>query len=450
MNEQQAWQSALGQLQMEMPKASFDTWVRDTRIISYDDGTFTIGVRNAYARDWLESRLSSTATRLLMGIMNQDVDIQFVVSSDADRPQATENSTSSSLPMVDSSIVPSRPHNISLNPRYTFDNFIIGANNRLAVAASQAVAENPASSYNPLFLYGGVGLGKTHLLHAIGNTCEKDGLIVLYVSSEEFTNDLINSIRAHTTQAFRDKYRSADVLLIDDIQFIAGKESTQEEFFHTFNTLHGQNKQIIISSDRPPKSLVTLEDRLRSRFEWGLTADIQLPDLETRQAILRHKAERAGRQVPADVLEIIARRVQSNIRELEGALNRILAFSDLSGMPMTPAMVDVALADLLPQPADIKPERIIDIVARTFSLTVERLSSSDRSREVALPRQIAMYLLRETNVSLPQIGHFLGGRDHTTVMYACDKVADMIERDDRLRRQVATIRQQLHGQTASA
>jgi chromosomal replication initiator protein len=450
MNEQQAWQSALGQLQMEMPKASFDTWVRDTRIISYDDGTFTIGVRNAYARDWLESRLSSTATRLLMGIMNQDVDIQFVVSSEADRPQAIENPTSSSLPMVDSSIVPSRPHNISLNPRYTFDNFIIGANNRLAVAASQAVAENPASSYNPLFLYGGVGLGKTHLLHAIGNTCEKDGLIVLYVSSEEFTNDLINSIRAHTTQAFRDKYRSADVLLIDDIQFIAGKESTQEEFFHTFNTLHGQNKQIIISSDRPPKSLVTLEDRLRSRFEWGLTADIQLPDLETRQAILRHKAERAGRQVPADVLEIIARRVQSNIRELEGALNRILAFSDLSGMPMTPAMVDVALADLLPQPADIKPERIIDIVARTFSLTVERLSSSDRSREVALPRQIAMYLLRETNVSLPQIGHFLGGRDHTTVMYACDKVADMIERDDRLRRQVATIRQQLHGQTASA
>jgi chromosomal replication initiator protein len=450
MNEQQAWQSALGQLQMEMPKASFDTWVRDTRIISYDDRTFTIGVRNAYARDWLESRLSSTATRLLMGIMNQDVDIQFVVSSEADRPQAIENSPSSSLPMVDCSIVPNRPHSITLNPRYTFDNFIIGANNRLAVAASQAVAENPASSYNPLFLYGGVGLGKTHLLHAIGNACEKDGLIVLYVSSEEFTNDLINSIRAHTTQAFRDKYRSADVLLIDDIQFIAGKESTQEEFFHTFNTLHGQNKQIIISSDRPPKSLVTLEDRLRSRFEWGLTADIQLPDLETRQAILRHKAERAGRQIPADVLEIIARRVQSNIRELEGALNRILAFSDLSGMPMTTEMVDVALADLLPQPADIKPERIIDIVARTFSLTVERLSSPDRSREVALPRQIAMYLLRETNVSLPQIGHFLGGRDHTTVMYACDKVADMIERDDRFRRQVSTIRQQLHGQTATA
>jgi chromosomal replication initiator protein len=450
MDGQQAWQSALGQLQMEMPKASFDTWVRDTRIVSYDSGTFTIGVRNAYARDWLESRLSSTATRLLMGIMNQDVDIQFVVSGDADHSHLNREETTTNTVVAEFEALTTRAHSVTLNPRYTFDNFIVGANNRLAVAASQAVAENPASSYNPLFLYGGVGLGKTHLLHAIGNACEKDGLMVLYVSSEEFTNDMINAIRSHTTQAFRDKYRTADVLLIDDIQFIAGKESTQEEFFHTFNTLHGQNKQIIISSDRPPKSLVTLEDRLRSRFEWGLTADIQLPDLETRQAILRHKAERAGRQVPAEILDVIARRVQSNIRELEGALNRILAFSDLSGLPMTAQMVDVALADLLPQPAELKPEKVLDVVARTFNLTVERLLSSDRSREVSLPRQIAMYLLRETNVSLPQIGHAMGGRDHTTVMYACEKVADQIERDDRLRRQVVQIRQQLYGQSASA
>jgi chromosomal replication initiator protein len=448
MDGQQAWQSALGQLQMEMPKASFDTWVRDTRIVSYNGGTFTIGVRNAYARDWLESRLSSTATRLLMGIMNQNIDIQFVVSSDKERLQVVEEESASNRIITDYETPVTCPHCVTLNPRYTFENFIVGANNRLAVAAAQAVAENPASAYNPLFLYGGVGLGKTHLLHAIGNACEKDGLTALYVSSEEFTNDMINAIRSHTTQAFREKYRSADVLLIDDIQFIAGKESTQEEFFHTFNTLHGQNKQIIISSDRPPKSLVTLEDRLRSRFEWGLTADIQLPDLETRQAILRHKAERAGRQVPAEILETISRRVQSNIRELEGALNRILAFSDLSGMPMTPQMVDVALADLLPQPGELKPEKVLDVVARTFNLTVERLTSSDRSRQVSLPRQIAMYLLRETNVSLPQIGQALGGRDHTTVMYACDKVADLIECDDRLRRQVVNIRQQLYGQGA--
>jgi chromosomal replication initiator protein len=272
MDGQQAWQSALGQLQLEMPKASFDTWVRDTRIVSFDSGTFTIGVRNAYARDWLESRLSSTATRLLMGIMNQDVDIQFVVSGDGEHLHWIREETVSNTEAAEVEALSTRAHCVTLNPRYTFESFIVGANNRLAVAASQAVAENPASAYNPLFLYGGVGLGKTHLLHAIGNACEKDALAVLYVSSEEFTNDMINSIRSHTTQAFRDKYRTADVLLIDDIQFIAGKESTQEEFFHTFNTLHGQNKQIIISSDRPPKSLVTLEDRLRSRFEWGLIA----------------------------------------------------------------------------------------------------------------------------------------------------------------------------------
>ena len=447
MDGQQAWQSALGQLQMEMPKASFDTWVRDTRIVSYNDKTFTIGVRNAYARDWLESRLSSTATRLLMGIMNRDIDIQFVVSSDRDHlPVLEDDPVSKDSDVYNESPVESS-HCVLLNPRYTFDNFIIGANNRLAVAAAQAVAENPSSSYNPLFLYGGVGLGKTHLLHAIGNACEKDGLFVLYVSSEEFTNDMINAIRSHTTQAFREKYRSTDVLLIDDIQFIAGKESTQEEFFHTFNTLHGLNKQIIISSDRPPKSLVTLEDRLRSRFEWGLTADIQLPDLETRQAILRHKAERAGRIVPAEILEMIAHRVQSNIRELEGALNRILAFSDLCGMPMTLQMVDVALVDLLPHPGELKPEKVLDIVARTFNLSIERLISSDRSRQVSLPRQIAMYLLRETNVSLPQIGQAMGGRDHTTVMYACEKITDLLERDDRLRRQVVNIRQQLYGQS---
>ncbi|MFN2215844.1 MAG: chromosomal replication initiator protein DnaA [Anaerolineales bacterium] len=446
MDGQQAWQSALGQLQMEMPKASFDTWVRDTQILSFEGNRFTIGVRNAYARDWLESRLASTATRLLMGILNQDVEVQFVVSYDADTPRQEE--VNSSITMIpDYTAVAPRKCNVNLNSRYTFDNFIVGANNRLAVAASQAVVENPASAYNPLFLYGGVGLGKTHLLHATGNACEKNGLEVLYVSSEEFTNDMINAIRTHTTQAFREKYRSSDVLLIDDIQFIAGKESTQEEFFHTFNTLHGQNKQIIISSDRPPKSLVTLEDRLRSRFEWGLIADIQLPDLETRQAILRDKADRAGRKVSPEIIETLSRRVQSNIRELEGALNRVLAFSDLSGMPMNMQMVDVALADLLPQKGELDPEAVLNEVANAYSVTVDQMTGSGRSRQISLPRQIAMYLLRESNISLPQIGQLLGGRDHTTVMYACDKISDLLERDDRLRRQVVNIRNQIYGQT---
>jgi len=443
MDAEKAWQSALGQLQMELPKASFDTWVRDTRFFSYDDGLITISVRNAYARDWLESRLSSTVSRLLMGIMNRAVEVAFVVNGNGNEVTVSEPvPVDETTGNVQIKLQDVRSH--TLNPRYTFDNFIVGSNNRLAHAASQAVAENPATAYNPLFLYGGVGLGKTHLLYAIGNYCQEHGQRVLYVSSEEFTNDMINAIRSHTTQAFREKYRTADVLLVDDIQFIAGKESTQEEFFHTFNTLHGQNKQIIVSSDRPPKSLITLEERLRSRFEWGLTADIQLPDLETRLAILRSKAERSGHTVPVEIMDLIARKVQSNIRELEGALNRIIAFADLSGLALTPQLVDVALADLLHQRGDLKPGAVVDMVAKTFNLSVDRLLSPDRSRDVALPRQIAMYLMRETNISLPQIGMALGGRDHTTVMYACEKVADLLERDDKVRRQVVQIRELLY------
>lgn len=444
MDAEQAWQSALGQLQMEMPKASFDTWVRDTRIASYADGTFTISVKNAYARDWLESRLSSTITRLLMGMMNRSVDVVFIVHGNEKHEENQVPNTNKDEDNFPVTVTYSSTRNPSLNPRYTFENFIVGPNNRLAHAAAQAVAENPATAYNPLFLYGGVGLGKTHLLHAIGNYCQENGKHVLYVSSEEFTNDLIGAIRSHTTQAFREKYRSAEVLLVDDIQFIAGKESTQEEFFHTFNTLHGQNKQIIVSSDRPPKSLVTLEERLRSRFEWGLTADIQVPDLETRLAILESKAERFGQSIPPEIMELIARRVQSNIRELEGALNRIVAFGELSGMDITPQLADAALADLFPQRGDVKPATVVDIVAKAFNLSVERLLSPERSRDVALPRQIAMFLMRETNLSLPQIGQALGGRDHTTVMYACEKVADLLERDDRLRTQVVQIRRELY------
>jgi chromosomal replication initiator protein len=446
MNAEQAWQSVLGQLQMEMPRASFDTWVRDTKPVSYQDGTLTIGVRNAYARDWLESRLASTVSRLLVGIMNASVAVNFIVNGNEPETMMDETPLAQPEPIA-AYDQPMRPSN--MNPRYLFDTFVVGSGNRLAHAACLAVAEKPARAYNPLFLYGGVGLGKTHLLHAIGNACHGRGLNVLYVSSEEFTNDMITAIRTHTNQAFREKYRSADVLLVDDIQFIAGKESTQEEFFHTFNTLHGQDKQIIVSSDRPPKSLNTLDERLRSRFEWGLTADIQPPDFETRLAILRSKAERTGRQIPGDILETIARRVQSNIRELEGALNRILAFSDLSGTHLTPQLVEVALADLLPQRSDVQPQKIIELVAREWQTTVEALLGRDRSQKIAQPRQVAMYLLRkETDASLPQIGEVLGGRDHTTVMYAIQKIASDIETKTDLRKRVVNVKQQLYGQGA--
>ena len=446
MNAEQAWQSVLGQLQMEMPRASFDTWVRDTRPVSFHNGTLTIGVRNAYARDWLENRLASTVNRLLGGILNGSVAVSFVVRGN-EKETETEEPPLPSMVEVDSAPEPSR--NSTLNPRYVFENFVVGSGNRLAHAACLAVAEKPARAYNPLFLYGGVGLGKTHLLHAIGNSCHARGLSVLYVSSEEFTNDMITAIRTHTTQAFREKYRSIDVLLIDDIQFIAGKESTQEEFFHTFNTLHGQDKQIIVSSDRPPKSLVTLEERLRSRFEWGLTADIQPPDLETRLAILRSKAERTGRQVSDEILESIARRVQSNIRELEGALNRILAYADLSGSSLTPNLVEAALADLLPQHSDVAPAKVIELVAKEWQVTVDALVGRDRSKKIAQPRQVAMYLLRkETDSSLPQIGEALGGRDHTTVMYAIDKISSEIETKTDLRKRVVNVKQQLYGEAA--
>ncbi len=445
MNSDQAWQSVLAQLQLDMAKASFDTWVRDTRPVSYENGTLTVGVPNAYARDWLESRLASTVSRLLIGIMNTNVTVSFVVAQGEDA-QVAEGEPA--LPVPDAE-PQTRPHHSMLNPRYTFDSFVVGSGNRLAHAACQAVAEKPARAYNPLFVYGGVGLGKTHLLHAIGNSCHSRGLNVLYVSSEEFTNEIINAIRTHTTQAFREKYRSADVLLVDDIQFIAGKESTQEEFFHTFNTLHGQDKQIIVSSDRPPKALVTLEERMRSRFEWGLAADIQPPDLETRLAILRAKAERTGRYIPDEILDSIARRVQSNIRELEGALNRIIAFADLSGQLLTPQLVEAALVDLLPQRQDILPEKIVELVAREWKITEDELLGRDRSQKIAEPRQVAMYLMRkETDASLPQIGEALGGRDHTTVMYAIEKISNQIETKADLRKRVINVKQQLYGQSA--
>jgi chromosomal replication initiator protein len=450
MNAEQAWHSVLAQLQMEMPRASFDTWVRDTHPLAYENGIITIGVRNAYARDWLESRLASTVSRLLIGILNSNVSVNFVVT------QADENDSHTDLEPAPVSIEITspepKPRHVTLNPRYTFDTYVVGSGNRLAHAACQAVAEKPARAYNPLFLYGGVGLGKTHLLHAIGNACHANGLNVLYVSSEEFTNDMISAIRTHTTQAFREKYRSADVMLVDDIQFIAGKESTQEEFFHTFNTLHGQDKQIIVSSDRPPKSLVTLEERLRSRFEWGLTADIQAPDFETRLAILRSKAERTGRHISDEILENIAKRVQSNIRELEGALNRIIAFADLSGSSLTPSLVEVALSDLLPSHSDLAPDRIVSQVAEYYKLSIEKLLGRDRTKEVAHPRQIAMYLLREeAKISFPQIGEALGGRDHSTVMSAIDKVKDQYRNGDgRVRKDIDFLRHQLYNRAAAA
>ena len=432
MHAERLWQAALGQLQVEMPKAAFDTWVRDAELLAYEDGQFIVGVQNAFARDWLAERLGPIVTRVLTGIAGRTVEVRFVVWQP--EPKAGE-------PPVQE---PPTPLQFGLNPRYTFANFVVGKSNRLAQAAAQAVADNPAGPYNPLFLYGGVGLGKTHLLHAIAHVSAAAGQRAVYVSAEDFTNGLIDAIRTHSTAAFRDRYRQADILLVDDVQFIAGKESTQEEFFHTFNALHGQAKQIVLSSDRPAKAFVTLEERLRSRFEWGLAADIQPPDFETRVAILRSMADRAGRTVQQEHLELIARRAQNNIRELEGALTRAFALADLTGAKLEEATIEASLSELATRTNLLTPGRIIAAVARQFQVAEAELCGPRRTRQLALPRQVAMYLIREeTDESLPRIGQALGGRDHTTVMYGYERIADRLETDEGLRSQVLAIRASL-------
>ncbi len=445
MKPTEVWQAALGELQLQMTRDTFNTWLKPTRCISYEDGTLIIGVENGYVKEWLSNRLLTTIQRTVTSLVGRTIEVKFMVWS----KNATLPDQPHLLTPLDPDPQPARAQSTAngdsqLRVRYTFDSFVVGASNRLAHAASLAVAEQPATAYNPLFLYGGVGLGKTHLLHAIGHECLALGLNVLYISSETFTNDLINAIRTHKTDNFRGKYRNTDVLLVDDIQFIAGKESTQEEFFHTFNTLHGATKQLVISSDRPPRAMNTLEERLRSRFEWGLIADIQPPDLETRIAILGSKAKVQPIEVPHELLYFIARQVQNNIRELEGALNRVLAYVGLTGYPLTIETAELALADLRARPVTLTPDEILDEVARFYNIDAALLRGRSRRKEIARSRQIAMFLAREeTEASLPQIGNALG-RDHTTILYGYGKISQQIEEDDSLRRDVLAIRERLY------
>jgi chromosomal replication initiator protein len=430
------WDAAKGELQLQMTKATYDTWISNTFPIAYEDGTFIVGVHNTYAKEWLENRLLTIIKRTLIGLTNSTVEVKFVVKPKPDKQAVL-------TPLLQDASSP--PETIGpppmLVPHYTFDTFIVGSSNRLPHAAALAVTENPGESYNPLFIHGGVGLGKTHLLHAVGNLALTRLLEVLYVSSETFTNDLINSIRNQTTDEFRAKYRQVDVLLVDDIQFIAGKESTQEEFFHTFNALYSAKKQIIISSDRPPQAIPTLEERLSSRFEWGLIADIQPPDLETRIAILRFKAESQCLDVPDDVIDFIAHKFQDNIRQLEGALNRAVAHSQMTFSPLTVELAGQALQDQLSGHHTLTVDQIIDGVASFYHLDDHDLRGSRRTKHVALARQVAMYLSREeTDSSLAQIGAALGNRDHTTIMHGHAKIDKQIEEDEQLRRDVLAIK----------
>jgi chromosomal replication initiator protein len=456
MKPKDAWQATLGQLQLQMDKAAFQTWLHGTDVLAFSDDHITIGVRNAYAKDWLEQRLHPTICRALADVFGRSIEVDFTVWSQvapSDPTSPTSSLHTAPNGTSDQKANGKQPDPLpagenQLNCRYHFDNFVVGSSNRLAHAATLAVAENPGRAYNPLFIYGGVGLGKTHLLQAIGNAVLAQGLRVRYATSEEFTNDLVNAIRNKTQQELRDKYRTCDLLLIDDIQFIAGKESTQEEFFHTFNALHGSDRQIVMTSDRPPRAMAALEERLRSRFEWGMMADVQPPDFEMRLAILRAKAAQRRVDMPDNALMLIAQRVQNNIRELEGTLTRLLAYAQLTGNRISTDMVESALSDIAPYQRKLTTQKIIEAVANYFDLQIDSITGRSRTRSVARPRQIAMFLARqETEASLPQIGDALGGRDHTTVMHGCDKIASLVEEDEMLRRQIVNIKEMLY-QTA--
>jgi len=444
MKPEAAWKATLGELELQMTKATFNTWLKDTNVLSQEGDEFIIGVRNDYARDWLSNRLHDTIVRALSSILNQPVSVRYVVWSDElinPAPQPLQRSSGDEV-MNTSHELSSNGH---LNHRYTFSTFVVGQSNRLAHAAALSVSEQPGGTYNPLFIYGGVGLGKTHLLHAIGHRGLEMGYNAYYVSSETFTNDLIQSIRSQKMAEFRERYRTLDVLLIDDIQFIAGKESTQEELFHTFNDLHSRGKQVVLSSDRPPKAMVTLEERLQSRFEWGLMADIQLPDVETRMAILRSRAESSGVYVPDSVLDTIAHNVRKNIRELEGALNKVIAYAQLTGGVIDSKLASMALSELTARPDQVTIEQVVESVSQYYHVTPEALLSTSRSRTIAFPRQMIMFLARsETDLSYPQIGEHLGGRDHTTILYGYEKIAELIETDATVRRDSLEIKALLY------
>ncbi|NLG24441.1 MAG: chromosomal replication initiator protein DnaA [Clostridiales bacterium] len=425
------WQKTLDLLHSEVEEHSYLTWFKPIRLVSVDDGLMVLEVGDRFVQQVLKARFLLLIQNAVLVSFGGEYAIEVVVRGE--RPGERPADAASA------------PPDTFLNPKYTFDTFVVGASNRFAHAASLAVAELPSDAYNPLFLYGGVGLGKTHLMHAIGHYIQRQtpSAKLMYITSENFTNQLIDAIAKKTNQEFRERLRNVDVLMVDDIQFIAGKTSTQEEFFHTFNELHGGGKQIIISSDRPPKEIPTLEERLRSRFEWGLIADIQRPDYETRIAILRNKADNERIQVDNDVLHYIAERIESNIRELEGALTRVNAKASFTRSPITLAMAEEELSKILKtgETRRIGPELIMDVVAGYYHLPVAEMTSQRRNREIAMPRQVAMFLTREmTDLSTTRIGDAFGGRDHTTVLHACDKVADMVKANARMRETVEELR----------
>jgi chromosomal replication initiator protein len=449
MNNQQLWQAILGHLEISLSKANFNTWLKNTSVSERGADFLVILVPDQFHKNWISSKYHVEILKALKSLAPEIKEIRYQLGHNT--PQAHHTAYAAPKKTVFGETSRGEPAASSggtgLNPKYTFDTFIIGKNNELAHAASLAVAKNPGGQYNPLFIYGGVGLGKTHLMHAVGHKLLENNknAKVLYVSSEKFTNDYIDSIRQKRTEEFKKTYRSIDALLVDDVQFLAGKEGTQEEFFHTFNELRDAGKQIIITSDRPPKEIAAIEQRLISRFEWGMIADIQAPDLETRMAILRTKMEKRGVVISEEILFYIAENIQNNVRELEGALNRLAIYQQMENKGLVLDQAKSILASIVGTKKKItSPKRIAEVVAEFYNITLEDLIKQSRKKEFVKPRQIAMYLIRkQLDSSFPSIGSFFGGRDHTTVMHAVEKMSDLIKQKESFKQEVDLVMDKL-------
>lgn len=474
MTTQELWNAVLGELELEMSKPNFQSWCKDTFILSMQQETIVVGVPNGFTKQWFEKKYHTLVTTALRRILDHDVkkvsyevaskqkanqnqeysvaDLQKPKEPAVEKKERTEHATvviQKIAPLKNPTTTKEKGAAFGLNPRYTFENFIVGKKNELAHAACLAAADRPGVVYNPLFIYGGVGLGKTHLMQAVGHAVLEamPDKKLLYVTCETFTNEYIKAVGEGGAHQFKEKYRSVDVLMVDDIQFLAGKEGTQEEFFHTFNFLHQYNKQVILTSDRPPRAIPTLEDRLASRFEGGMIVDVGPPDLETRIAIIEQKCKERRYHISQEVSQFIASNVQNNIRELEGALNRVIGHHQLKNSTPTVDSVKSILSSVstAPKRGAVTPKKIITTVSEYFDVDEEAVKGSSRKKELVVPRQITMYLMREeTHASFPNIGQELGGRDHTTAMHACTKVKRMIEEDEKMEHDIGMIQQRLY------